>query len=383
MGTLVWFRNDLRIENNRLLDKVKELKNAKVVVLQEPVPFASIDDFITYSKKKVDFQQAAIAQFVRKMKNLGVEIEVLFGNAHKVLPQYCVDNEISKIFTSRVFDMEEERNKRDLEQALAKNEIYVDYIYNNTWIPIDELPFPLKRTPKKFKEFMKEIKGLDGKFNVDFELDEDLDFMEELVINMEQNNMYELRKYSYIPNNNFFQFLPVLTSGRISSPALLKWLEKRYKSTSSRTKILKMFKQQLFMYEHMKLQYFGEPELNFVIPSINREPEIKQFQKWVQGETKHPMLNAIMKKVAKSSEISLTSKKLAIDYYNHVLELPPFWGYWYFKKQLMEYSSELNAFLWKQSLNTPVEKREILTSIADLSLKLDPKNKFTDFWMAS
>jgi deoxyribodipyrimidine photo-lyase len=378
MKTLVWFRNDLRLDNNRLIEALEKFKDG--IVIDETMPQASIDSFIKYSNHKQEYRTESIHKFVNKLKNKGFNINVLKGNPLNILPLYCHANKIDKIITSRIFDQEEEKQKIQLEKILAKDNIYIDYVYNNSFIPIDELPFPIKRTPEKFKEFMKEIKDLEKRYCKIKGTEEDKDFVNQLLEHIEENNMYELKKYVYSPNNNFFQFLPDLTLGRISSPELLSWLENRYKSNPIRTKMLKLFKQQLFMYEHIKLKYMADTSLNFAPPPINREPEVKAFQKWITGDTKNPMMNAIMKKMASSAKISLTSKKIAIDYYNHILELPPFWGYWYFKKQLMEYSNELNAYLWKQSTENKIDKRQIQVSLSELSLKLDPKNKFINYW---
>jgi deoxyribodipyrimidine photolyase len=382
MKTLVWFKNDLRVENNRLLDFLKEKTHAEAVVIEEPEPYSQIDDFITYNHKKEKFKHQSILHFVKRLSKAGIEVTHLKGNVKILIPELCASKGFTKIITSKSFDFEESKTNKALESLLAKDEIYIDYVYNNNWIPIDELPFPIKRTPDKFKDFMKEIKLLEMKYYNSNDDDFEDEFIQDLISNIEKNNDFELKKYLYSANNNFYQFLPDLTLGRISAPKLLNWLENRYKNNPVKNKVIKTFRQQLFMYEHVKLRYVADPELNFPVPFVFREPEIKVFQQWINGETKHPIINAIMKKLAVSSKISLSSKKLAIDYYIHVLELPVFWGYWYFKKQLMEYSNELNAFLWKQSSLELVDKRFVQTNISDTSLRLDPKNKFTEYWLA-
>ena len=383
MGSIIWFKNDLRIENNRLLDKLKTLDSKKAIIIEEPVPHANIDDFISYNNLKAEYRLSSIAQFNQQLITLGIETEILKGKPEIILPAYCKENNIKRIFTSRIFDQEEEKKKKNLEQILAKDNIFIDYIYNNMWIPIDELPFPIKRVPEKFKDFMREIKGLEEHYtvtdNTDL-LEDENEVITALLENIEDNNAYELKKYNHSPNNNFFKFLPELTLGKISSPALLNWVKQKYKNHPGQSKIIKTFRHQLFMYDHLKLKYFADPSLDFLEPAISREPDVIAFQKWVNGETKYPLINAIMKKMSTASKISLTSKKLVIDYYNHVLGLPPFWGYWYFKKQLMEYSSELNAYLWKESLSTKKDKKQMKMKVMELGLKLDPKQKFTNHW---
>lgn len=382
MGKLVWFRNDLRTENNRLLDKLINKPEASAVIIEEPIPYESIDDFVLYNKLKLDHRLTSIEQFKEDLSKLGVTVEVLRGKPSEVLPEYCEKNNIDRVYTSKIFDNEEIKKSNKLESILAKNNVFVDFIYNNTWIPVDELPFPLRKVPQKFKAFLKEIKGLEDHF-YDRDspvVDHEKDYIEQLITNIEENNTYELKKYVNSPNNNFFKFLPELTLGKVSSPALLDWVTKNYAGHPKKNKILKTFKEQLLMYDHFKLMYISDPEFDLEKPAINKEPDIKAFQKWVRGETRSPLINAIMKKLSTASELSLTSKRLAIDYYNHVLGLPTFWGYWYFKRQLMEYSGEINSFLWKDSLSKEFDKNELHTKICELSARLDPKNDFTSYW---
>jgi len=382
MGNLIWFKNDLRIENNRLLEKLRSLKNSVAVIIEEPIPYESIDDFVLYNKLKVDYRLTAIEQFKLELTKLGFNVEVLRGKPTEVLPDYCETNKIDRVYTSKIFDNEEIQKSYELEILLAKKDIFIDFVYNNTWIPVDELPFPLRKIPHKFKAFLKEIKGLENAFyDPDaFVINHEKDYIEELIQNIDQNNTYELRKYVNSPNNNFFKFLPDLTLGKISSPALLDWVGKKYGSHPRKNKIVKTFKEQLLMYDHFKMLYISNPSLNLEKPAINKEPDVRQFQKWVRGETRSPLINAIMRKLSTASEISLTSKRLAIDYYNHVLNLPSFWGYWYFKRQLMEYSGEINSHLWQDSFNKSFDKNELHTKICELSAKLDPKNNFTSYW---
>ena len=382
MCTLVWFRNDLRIENNRLLDKLIQKKNAKAVIIEEPVPYESIDDFVLYNKLKSDYRLTSIEQFKNDLEQLDQKVEVLRGKPSEILSEYCKENKVDRIYTSRIFDNEEIRKSNELERVLAKQSIFIDFVYNSTWIPVDELPFPLRKVPQKFKSFLKEIKGLEaGFYDSEVEVENhEKDYIEELIANIEENNTYELKKYVNSPNNSFFKFLPELTLGKVSSPALLDWVAKKYANHPKRNKMIKTFKEQLLMYDHFKLMYISDPKFELEKPVINKEPDIRQFQKWVRGETKSPLINAIMKKLSSASEISLTSKRLAIDYYNHILGLPTFWGYWYFKRQLMEYSGEINSFLWKDSVNKEFDKNELHTKICELSAKLDPKNSFTTYW---
>lgn len=382
MCSLIWFRNDLRIENNRLLDKLSKLKSYKAIIIEEPLPYESIDDFILYNKLKTDYQLKSIRQFKNDLSKLGIEIEILKGDSVDLIPKYCEEHQLDRVYTSKIIDPETLKKGKKLESELAKKNIFIDFIYNNTWIPIDELPFPLRKLPTNFKAFLKEIKGLENKFfdKESLTLADERAVIGELIETVEDNNTYELKKYVYSANNSFFKFLPELTLGKVSSPALLDWVSEKYHNNPKKDKIIKTFKQQLLMYEHLKLSFLADPEFEFDKPAINKEPDIKQFQKWVRGETRSSLINAIMKKLASSSEISLTSKKLTIDYYVHELKLPSFWGYWYFKKQLMEYSSEMSAFLWKESIQSKYETNELHTKICALSTKLDPKNNFTTYW---
>ncbi|MCS6831937.1 MAG: DASH family cryptochrome [Flammeovirgaceae bacterium] len=158
---VVWLRNDLRLHDNEMLWKATQRKDTTVV----PVYCFDENQFKIISPlniKKTEHFRAkflieGVTQLRKKIRALGGELIVRFGNPAKEIAKIAIDLKASAVFTSKEITSEEVALEKALEALLQKTGIEVRYFWQSTLYHLEDLPFPIQALPDVFTQFRKEI----------------------------------------------------------------------------------------------------------------------------------------------------------------------------------------------------------------------------------
>lgn len=413
---LIWFRNDLRLTDNELLEVAsKKGNNITPIFIFDPHHFEKVNDvFHRSSFLKTKFLLESVLAFKQQLRDKGGDLIIRIGNPKEIIPELCEQYNCNRVYVDKIATTYQQNLDYEIEKKLAPEEKYLDYFYNNTLVPIYYLPFPINKTPEDFKTFQRELNSVwsnlfvhNSNINLNFstsisddytpEIDDLGDWKHEYelhfpvgkenalkylkaLVNEEFQNVPELTPYKYYLNNNFSKILPWLSLGTISPRGILFHIENEYPQNKDKKNTLKLFREQFLRLDFFKLLFYKEYEKDLDAEENLNPLELKKFKDWINGETDNTLINAIMKKLKHYGNISLTSKNLSIKYYLDILNLPCGLGYQYFSSRLIDYDLSLNLFMWQKHNEESRDPNTTLEEIAFASKKMDKNASFSNYW---
>lgn len=132
MTNLVWFRNDLRIRDNRALFEACKNEKVKVIGLFIFTP-VQWDKHNVSCKKRFFIQQNLI--FLKKsLKKLNISLFIDecadFYNTLYCLKNFCIIKKIRKIFYNRQYEIDEFKRDKKIEKKLSKKFLFYSFDSN-------------------------------------------------------------------------------------------------------------------------------------------------------------------------------------------------------------------------------------------------------------
>lgn len=154
---LVWFKTDLRLEDNESL--VKAIANSK-----EIVPVYCFDDshFETtpYGFKKTggyraQFLLESLQDLDANLRKLGSGLLIVKGKPEVELPKIVQEYKIQKVYAKREVAFEEKRTEKMVQDELFKLRCELETCSTSTLYHAEDLPFSIKNIPDVFTNFRK------------------------------------------------------------------------------------------------------------------------------------------------------------------------------------------------------------------------------------
>jgi deoxyribodipyrimidine photo-lyase len=162
--TLFWFRNDLRLHDQRALHQAIEHAHAHqqallLVYVHEPVQ----DEPTAWGFRRMGvhrrrFVADTLQDLQKSLAALGQRLVLLHGPVAEVLPAFARSVQADTVFCEDIAAPEEEAQV----QALLKERLNVNALWQSSLIEPDALPFGAENMPQVFTEFRQRIesKGL-------------------------------------------------------------------------------------------------------------------------------------------------------------------------------------------------------------------------------
>ena len=154
---LVWFKTDLRIEDNETL--VKAISQS-----QEVIPVYCFDDshFETTSfgfKKtgsfRAQFLLEALEDLDATLRNLGSGLLIVKGKPEIEIPKIVQKYKAKKVFAKREVAFEEKQTEKLVQDELFKLRCELETCSTSTLYHAEDLPFSIKDIPDVFTNFRK------------------------------------------------------------------------------------------------------------------------------------------------------------------------------------------------------------------------------------
>lgn len=156
---LVWFRNDLRINDNEiLLEATRKADKILPVYCFDPYYFKNT---LTGSHKTGNFRARflieSVADLRKNLQKLGSELIIRVGNPAEILPQLAEEYQVNEVYHHREVAYEETNISEDVEAALWKMRLNLKHFIGHTLYHKEDLPFPIKDIPDSFSVFKKKV----------------------------------------------------------------------------------------------------------------------------------------------------------------------------------------------------------------------------------
>lgn len=409
---ILWFRNNLRLQDNQCLDFAAkhDISVLPVYILDERLAQASYANLPRCGEKRKEWILANLKSLQNEIRINGGDFFIKNGNVVETLKEIAGKAQIKTIITNYEPGYEEEGDISKLKQS----GINLIVLNDNFLIPPEHLPINPEQVPHVFTDFRHKIEkhyseqfftsGLLPKFIISLDITSDeikiennsfiFEAGESAAIKRLKHYFFESKlvaKYKETRNELLgtdfsSHFSPWLALGVISPQTILKNLrefENQYGANDSTYWLwFELLWRDFFRYQMMK-----HGRLFFLKGGIrNKQILYKKdellFKQWMNGETSEPFVNANMIELKHTGFMSNRGRQNVASYLIHDLGIDWRWGAAYFEMQLLDYDVSSNWCNWAYIAgvgNDPRPYRKF--NIKKQQEQYDPDGKFTNYWL--
>ncbi|WP_179415279.1 DASH family cryptochrome [Mucilaginibacter sp. E4BP6] len=419
---LVWFRNDLRIHDNEiLLEAIRKADKILPVYCFDPFYFTKTS---TGEPKTGNFRARflleSVADLRKNLQSHGAELIVRTGNPAEVLPQLCEEYQVNEVYHHREVAYEETNISEQVEEALWKIKLNLKHFIGHTLYHKEDLPFPIKDIPDSFAIFKKKIErdsnvrpciDTPAEINIpviadagevptlnQLDLDEPIDD-KRANIKLVGGETEALKQLHYFlsniqqssskagkvnANSSVASHLsPWITIGCISLRQVYWEVLKigNFQHNNGPLMLELLWRDYFrFMFKKHGQKFIAAKNNEDVGDFADNQDEL--FDKWKNGTTGTPLVDAIMHELNATGYINNHSRQIAAGYLVNTLKVDWTKGASYFEEKLIDYSPASNWGNWAFIAgigNDPRDNRYF--NIARQTGELETKGDFIDTWL--
>jgi deoxyribodipyrimidine photo-lyase len=376
---LFLFKNDLRIDDNPALARAAAEVGQLICLycLEAKKPPSGLLAPSDLSVHRENFLHQSLTDLDCSLKSLGQRLVVSTESALDIIPQLIIQHNIVQVYCSEnVGDYENQ-----LWQCLNKRYPLIGFqrIASHTLFDQSELPFMLAELPDSFSKFRKVIEPLKIKpplaqitglppspvSPTAWLWDSDRSAHHHLFEGGEQQGLAHLERYfeaehasTYKDTRNGLdgldystKFSPWLANGCLSVRRVVRRLRDYECKMGANDSTYWIYVELLWReyYQFYAHRYgkrlFGFSGIKSRNPTTSFYPE--RFQKWCQGNTPYPIVNACMKQLNSSGYMSNRGRQLVASCFVHELGLDWRHGAAYMEQQLIDYDIASNWGNWQ------------------------------------
>jgi len=426
---IVWLKNDLRLEDNEVLHRACKSggKVLPVYVFDERQfrKFKSFD-FRKTGSFKAKFLIESVENLRKNLKAIGADLVVRFGKPEEIIPSLAELTHAQMVYFSKEVTYEEQQVISLLEKRLNKLGVISEQIWQNTLLHEEDVPWPINQVPQVFTDFRKEsenecevrplfprpesinyfpgvdegqIPSLvdlgtkdespDGRSVLGFHGGEDYawDRLNDYFWNKDLLKEYKSTRNGLLGADYSSKLSPWLAVGAIS-PASIYFQVKKYEKEKVKNKSTYWLYFELLWRDFFKyMAKQNGPKIfqlsGFAGTPPKMEDNIETFNKWKQGETGEPFIDANMKELLLTGYMSNRGRQIVASYLIHDLKVNWTWGAAWFENRLVDYDVCSNWLNWAYIAgvgNDPREGRHF--NVESQQQRHDPKGEYVDYWLA-
>jgi deoxyribodipyrimidine photo-lyase len=156
---LVWFRNDLRIHDNEILSEaLRKADKVLPVYCFDPYYFqTNLSGNPKTGSLRARFLIESVVDLRKNLRAIGGELIIRIGNPAEILPQLAEEFQVNEVYHHREVAYEETNISEQVETALWKIRLNLKHFIGHTLYHKEDLPFPIKDIPDSFATFKKKI----------------------------------------------------------------------------------------------------------------------------------------------------------------------------------------------------------------------------------
>lgn len=424
---LVWFRNDLRIEDNEILLEACEKATSIIpVYVFDPRYYQTT----AYNTLKTGYLRAkfiieSVADLKQSLQNLGGDLLVLQGKPEEIIPQIAKKYNADVVYHHREVASEETEISTLVEDALWKLKINLKHFIGHTFYHKEDLPFPIKDIPDIFTTFRKKVEressvrpcfksptkiiipnNLEATplpFLADFGFsacadeittanfkggeNEGLKRLKYYLWDTDLLKKYKLTRNGLLGMDYSSKLSPWLAAGCLS-PRSIYWEIKKYEkergaNDSTYWLVFELLWRDYFrfMFKKHGTKYFMETGFK------NKQQELAPnqlalFEAWKNGKTGIPFIDANMIELNQTGFMSNRGRQNVASFLIKDLKVNWVLGAAYFEEKLIDYSPSSNWGNWAYIAgvgNDPKDDRYF--NIIKQAIDYDPKAEYVKHWL--
>jgi deoxyribodipyrimidine photo-lyase len=414
---LVWFRNDLRVQDNEiLLEATRKADKVLPVYCFDPHYFPAGGDVKT-GNIRAQFMLESVADLRQNLRNLGGELLIVHGSPVEVIPQLAEQYQVNEVYHHREVAFEETTISEEVEAALWKMKLNLKHFIGHTLYHKEDLPFPIKDIPDSFNTFKKKVErdsnvrpSIGTPENIITPLIADageIPTLEQLGLTAPVHDAragytfkggetaaweqldYFFKNYAttHAGKNNRNQALsrlsPWLALGCVS-PRQVYWeVVKHEQGTSNHPLMLELLWRDYFrfMFKKYSRKFFDPGGFTGNAPEL-ADGQDSLFEQWKTGHTGVPFIDASMHELNATGFISNASRQAVAYYLVKTLKVDWTRGARWFEEKLIDYSPASTWGNWAFIAGVGNDPRENRYFNPKTLTELDPKGEYVKLWLA-
>ena len=422
---LVWYRNDLRSQDNLSLKKAVD-ENDKVIAVYffDPKQFSQTKfGFKKTEKYRAQFLIETVESLSKNLNNLNITLLVFHNDPEKEMPAILDHYDIDTIYLQREWTFEEVEVLEKVKKSCPANTIWKES-YDQFLFHPDDIPFTIDSIPKVFTNFRKKLEKyakvrntiaitplqpqnkIDNPTDIpslknlgfkEFEKDNRSAFPhkggEDQALKRIQHYFWDTKKLSYYKKTrngllgvDYSSKLSAwLANGSISARTIYqevkKYEQEIHKNDSTYWLIFELIWRDFFKYISLKhgndiFKIGGILQKEYDWKS---NPEL--IQQWINGSTKEPFVNANMIELKKTGWMSNRGRQNVASFFAKEQELDWRIGATYFESLLVDYDVHSNYGNWMYVAGVGNDPRDRKFNISSQAERYDPNQKFQNHWL--
>ena len=380
---LVWFRNDLRVEDNEILQEAtRKADKILPVYCFDPYYFKTTPSgTLKTGSFRARFLIESVANLRDNLRRLGSELIVRIGSPIEIIPQLATEYHVNEVYHHREVAFEETGISEQVEAALWKIKLNLKHFIGHTMYHKEDLPFPIKDIPDSFATFRKkierdssvrpivpvpdhintppvtdagEIPGLGqlGLTEPSVDLRDQFNFIGGETAAQERLKQYFINTDVTTGGKNIrnatsgSQLSPWLAFGCIS-PRQVYWEAVNHGYSGHQSLILELLWRDYFRFMFKKYgnQFFKADGFKDEAPAVSADQHAL-LEQWKSGSTGNAFVDACMHELNATGYINNYCRQTVAAYLVKELQVDWTKGASYFEEQLIDYSPASNWGNW-------------------------------------
>lgn len=425
MNNLVWFRNDLRVQdNNSLFQACKSYSKVIGVYFLDPRQFENNK----YGFKKTEkFRAKFLLETLRDLKNnlaeKNISLLILHDLPENILPKLILDFQIESIYLQKEWTKDEVR-VTDAVKALIPTAKFKE-VYDQFLFHPDDIPYPyLNKIPEVFTEFRKKcekeskirpclvinaklldnlvetsnlIPSLEDLGLESFKLDKNTAFpfrggetaalkrMENYFFETENLSQYKKTRNGLIGDSYSSKFSAWLANGSISARTIY-WEIKNYEQEVCKNEDTYWLVFELIWRDYFKYISLKHGDKIFKLDGIlgkdyEWKSNDKALRQWINGNTREPFVNANMIELKRTGFMSNRGRQNVASYWAKEWEQDWRVGAAYFESMLIDYDVHSNYGNWMYNAGVGNDPRDRSFNIKRQAEMYDANGKYQKLWL--
>jgi deoxyribodipyrimidine photo-lyase len=426
MTNLVWFRNDLRVADNPTLTAASEGTKVIAVYFFNPKHYETTKyGFKKTEKFRATFLLESVAELKANLEKLNISLLVFHDKPENILPDIIKSESVSHIFLQKEWTREENLELfhvvKNIPTAVEVHETYNQFLFHPEDIPYhnySQIPEVFTGFRKKCEKYtaIRPLLPIPKIFPIenlltnipktptlktlgfmDFESDSRSAFPfkggEQQALKRIQHYFWESKKLAYykktrngLVGTDYSSKLSAWLANGSVSPRTIYWEVKRFEQEEVKNQdtywlIFELIWRDFFKYISLKhgnaifLQGgILEKEYEWTYSEDN-------MQKWVNGTTPEPFVNANMKEIAATGWMSNRGRQNVASFWSKEWQQDWRYGAAYFESMLIDYDVHSNWGNWMYNSGVGNDPRDRKFNIARQADMYDAQGKFQRLWL--
>ncbi len=426
-NALVWFKTDLRIEDNEtLLKAIAQSEKILPVYCFDEAHFETTPyGFKKTGAFRAQFLLESLEDLDAQLRTLGSGLRIVMGKPEVEIPKLVQEYKPQKVFAKREVAFEEIQTEKRVRTELFKLRCELETFSTSTLYHAEDLPFSIKDIPDVFTNFRKKTEK-DSEIRQPFDAPTKINSPEILPLELPTLEALGLSKTTIDSravlqfkggesealqrlNHYFFEtqclstyketrngmvgadysskFSPWLALGCISPrfiyAEILKY-EKEFGSNDSTYWLVfellwrdffrfmfKKYQTKFFLYEGIKTEKVNSKSLNE-----------KLLSQWINGSTPSDFINANMLELQQTGFMSNRGRQNVASYFCNEMNMDWRFGAAYFEEQLIDYDVCSNWGNWAYLAGVGNDPRgHRYFNIEKQAADYDKKKSFRKLWL--